>query len=362
MKKDNLPSPISWIKRFPKNYPNGWKRIETARSRKGTSKSDSWPDWCYCPLSKLVDEVTLHEPFVKIRDGKIIYDKMRINLVNRLQVLGTWKQTQGIYRLDEVFFNHLVKTPIAGEIPVEILYYLPEWCVYVQFPDNNLFMPKAKGFFALLDYDSTIENPILVIYIDYDYYFSTNSLNLKGDIKNSFNFTRTFLEGLGNRVGVPSDEHKKLLNPQQNEEGTENLFSPIISILLYLCSESADIKDREGKKPSLVKSVNPSLISNLSTLPVYTPTIWEVGFRVGPILNPLKQQSSKKDLVKEDLAKDSLEQVEHSSPKPHVRRAHWHGYWVGSKEEKKFILKWLHPILVNTQHSDNIISTERKVL
>ena len=37
---------------------------------------------------------------------------------------------------------------------------------------------------------------------------------------------------------------------------------------------------------------------------------------------------------------------EHASPRAHVRRAHWHSYWMGTRDEQQLSLKWLHPILV----------------
>lgn len=39
-----------------------------------------------------------------------------------------------------------------------------------------------------------------------------------------------------------------------------------------------------------------------------------------------------------------------NSMRPHMRRGHWHHYWVGSRdndEERKLILKWVAPIMIN---------------
>ena len=37
----------------------------------------------------------------------------------------------------------------------------------------------------------------------------------------------------------------------------------------------------------------------------------------------------------------------HSSPVPHIRKAHWHHFWTGPVTDKKLVLKWLPPIPVN---------------
>src|SRR5271157_6628010 len=42
----------------------------------------------------------------------------------------------------------------------------------------------------------------------------------------------------------------------------------------------------------------------------------------------------------------------HASPRPHIRRAHWHSFWVGKKDQpdaRSVTLKWLPPIPVNVQ-------------
>jgi hypothetical protein len=39
--------------------------------------------------------------------------------------------------------------------------------------------------------------------------------------------------------------------------------------------------------------------------------------------------------------------------RPHIRRAHWHHYWIGPRaapaEERELVVRWLPPILVNVE-------------
>lgn len=44
----------------------------------------------------------------------------------------------------------------------------------------------------------------------------------------------------------------------------------------------------------------------------------------------------------------------------HIRRAHWHSYWVGSVDDKKINVKWLPPIAVNLD-DDALPAVVRKV-
>ena len=55
----------------------------------------------------------------------------------------------------------------------------------------------------------------------------------------------------------------------------------------------------------------------------------------------------------------------HASPRPHVRRAHWHSYWVGQKDQpeaRSVVLKWLPPIPVNVQDAGDLTTTVRDVV
>jgi hypothetical protein len=55
----------------------------------------------------------------------------------------------------------------------------------------------------------------------------------------------------------------------------------------------------------------------------------------------------------------------HARPRPHIRRAHWHGYWTGPRakpaKERKFVLRWLAPIPVNVSEETPTIPTIHEV-
>ena len=55
----------------------------------------------------------------------------------RIGAFLPWRVTQGIYRFDPTTFDALWKTPVTGDIPTEVLFYLPEWCAYIPTPDQT---------------------------------------------------------------------------------------------------------------------------------------------------------------------------------------------------------------------------------
>lgn len=45
----------------------------------------------------------------------------------------------------------------------------------------------------------------------------------------------------------------------------------------------------------------------------------------------------------------------HESPRPHVRRAHWHHFGTDPRDgERKLVVKWLPPIPVNYDPGDDL--------
>ena len=80
---------------------------------------------------------------------------------------------------------------------------------------------------------------------------------------------------------------------------------------------------------------------------------WNVGYRIGNIFDPEKNET-----VPSTISTGTG--TAGSSPRPHVRRAHFHHYWVGPGRSK-CIVKWIEPVWVNG-NSDTIIPTEHSVI
>ncbi|MGC6378155.1 hypothetical protein ACNO7L_10190 [Bisgaard Taxon 45] len=54
----------------------------------------------------------------------------------------------------------------------------------------------------------------------------------------------------------------------------------------------------------------------------------------------------------------------HKTRRPHIRRAHWHGYWTGKRDEpenRKFDLKWLPPFAVGLKDGAEIPAVVHKI-
>lgn len=92
----------------------------------------------------------------------------------------------------------------------------------------------------------------------------------------------------------------------------------------------------------------------LRLFPPERPTPWEVGYRLGAALSRAMTE-----------ARTPGSSGGHASPRPHIRRAHWHSYWVGKRDQaevRSVVLKWLPPIPVNVQDVDALVPTVRDVV
>jgi hypothetical protein len=87
--------------------------------------------------------------------------------------------------------------------------------------------------------------------------------------------------------------------------------------------------------------------SGTRLFPAGRPSVWEVGYRIGPILGAAREAE------RNDSA-NGERQV-----RPHVRRAHHHKYWIGTGDDKELILKWLGPVYVNVKDLDDLVMTIR---
>lgn len=139
-------------------------------------------------------------------------------------------------------------------------------------------------------------------------------------------------DSITNMLTIPV---KKQVVIDDGMKETIRLFSYFVSLLLYLSSDEPDIDRVEQelpKRPPLQRTKKGLILE-----PPIKPRIWNVGNSIATAL---------KLWAKEPTG------AEHNSPRPHIRRAHWHGFWRGERnsQERVFFYKWLPPIIVNTEN------------
>jgi len=136
--------------------------------------------------------------------------------------------------------------------------------------------------------------------------------------------------------------------PPKFAERARRVYGPILSLLLYLCADDADYVRPEPPRAKRTKT-------GWRMFPADKWTVWDVGVRLGAALRRAYQEREIEDRA-------AAAHGERSRPRPHIRRAHWHGYWTGPRDgDRRLIVRWLPPIPVAMRDLDDLPATIRRV-
>lgn len=303
----------------------------------------SSPPWCFVPIDMW------HKVIPRL--GVDADPGYRTVLAIQLAALTAWRMTQGIYRIDPAVFPALLDTPTTGDIPVEMLLRLPEWCVYVETPGLNwLNDAPIHGTWIFLDYEPSGSKAI---------HFLQDSED------DGHPFTRAlFIElGAGSVEDCLRASVNRMTKPHQLEQARaaaaamDDLVaahSQMLSLALYLCS-SPDISGKHGQPGN--PTPKRTRRDGWRMFPADGPRVWDVGVRMGAAIRAAYQS----------------EQIggTHEGPRPHIRRAHWHTIISGARKradgseipaaERRRDLRWMPPIPVNLDDVDALPAVIRRV-
>lgn len=317
-------------------YPDAWKQFGDFRARQVRDLTP-WPEWCYCPLAGAYAVVsgggTNRVPLTQMED------------VGRLGALAAWRVGQGVYRFDPALYEALIATPVTGDLPCEVLFRLPEWCVYVETPDMAWANGALHGFFAHLESDANTGREELRLLLDSENALQPLALHLGA---------WPLRDALTNaaKLGKMNAAERGWASPSITDDAVAALVAalePLLSLLLYLCADNPEIGDGtarpERPKPKKTKK-------GWRLFPPDQPHTWDVGVRLGAALRRARSLSP-------ESAQDA-EPGTHASPRAHIRRAHWHTFRRGAGRAET-VLRWLPPIPVNVDDPDALPATVRPV-
>ena len=119
---------------FSRLYPDAWKQVDEFRASR--RELGDWPDWCFLPLAGI---------YAIVSKGKTLQSPNQAHYIGILRALAAWRVSQGIYRFDPTTYDALWKTTVTGDIPTDVLFHLPEWCVYIPTPDQTWQEPHSTS-------------------------------------------------------------------------------------------------------------------------------------------------------------------------------------------------------------------------
>jgi len=322
--------PLAHLNQTSRQFGKIWHNVDIFRQAKGTDLPN-WPSWCFLPMAAWVAIGSEGAEFGSVEMLQAASD------ASRLAAIGTWRYTQGIYRFDEDITKALTDTRLDGKIPADLLLGLPEWCVYVGTPRQEWCGATLYGFWAQVEHDINDARPELRFLLDTE----------KGLIPQILHIGPWTLDEAISRWAREAEKEAMQMGLMFSSGRAEFVRSctlaiqPLLSMVLYLCSEEPELKDRNSPDHGVCLPKAKRTKKGWRLFPPAKPRIWSVGQHTGDIL----RRGCDKQAVERNL-------------RPHLRRAHWHGYWSGPRDgARKFSFKWLPPVVVGWKFYEEEIST-----
>ena len=346
-----LPAPVAILRKVESD-PNKlrfFQNMEHKRRQMLSQGTKTWASWCFFPNTLFMTSLVRPDSLASIMSTiqKVVSQRGWGEAV-RDWTMFTWRQTRGIYRFDETVYQSVARTQI-NKIPTEILYRLPEWCVFIENPgDITLRGERVSGFFALITDDNTSQRLYLTAIRDDNRWLQSVGLDL------SF---KTIHEALDEALDLPRG-----IRPGPIEDGERGDFRKFVekalSLLLYLCSLKPDIRHVSGDDARMPRNPRPGDIPK-DRADTKDWHVWKTGFRVGRVIRDEEEKQAR----------------EHhgGTKRPHVRVGHYHHYWIGPNHEewtgpkddpdnkRQLILKWVYQTTVNVRDSEDIQPTVRVI-
>lgn len=317
-----------------------WADVDKLRQSKDEM---GWPDWCYLPMGGW------HAIASQYESSPLAISQ----LTSKLAALGTWRMTQGIYRFDPALYPALIETPVSGDIPEDVLYQLPEWCVYIESPGLQLEGNSVHGFWCHLEYDFNTGRHELRFLADTDLGKIAAILHLKGG---------SLLDALEASLTESSAQAVKLgieLDTDKTKADLLEFLPSALSLVLYVCSQQEFT--RRGVSDTPANPEPKKTKKGWKIFPADGPLEWDVGVRIGAALRQAYQA--------EQTGGDGLPSGR--QVRPHVRRAHWHTFVSGPRiaqdgspipaDKRTRNLKWVPPIAVNIDEHSALPAVIRSV-
>jgi hypothetical protein len=305
-------------------HPQLWRSVDATREK------GDWPSWCFLPIDALAHSIL--SPLSNLQPP--------LNpSLHAISALSAWRATQGIYRFDPSIFTVLCDTPLEGPIPTVLLRRLPEWCPYILTPGLYYGGVAVRGFFSHLDWTPGPPHSRLHLLIDLEDGTLLSSLPMDlscARLDESLEASRKCL--LQSLAALPDSGHANTVASFDVRNYTA-MIAPFLNLLLYLSSDEADIAPtgpRAGRQAMRVRTRY-----GVRHFPPDQPTQWNVGFHLGRSLRNAEGDREQRD---------GGTRTTGAPLRPHIRRAHWHSYWVGPRKEsnlRRLILKWMAPTGVN---------------
>lgn len=376
---------LAWV---GSEFPGFFKAAEAARRTPMLQvEKVRWNAWCYLP-GTLVARALLPESAGDLHEAR----ERLMSRVHLAQAVNAWRMTKAVYRFEPAVLQGLVETKPIDKIPHELFLRMPDWCGYIPTPGIEWVKGlPMRGFFAHLD-DMTHDSDDIRAQLKFEILLdvaagcdeqlqgcidtdpSLRALQVRRSrelgreptpkevisheflhVHKSVQLGRgTFGAAVAERTAHLAEDASgaELEFVQAVQRAQTDMLIHLAKIVLYLCSEQADITPKGiGQTRSELQQRQGR---GQDVHPAKKIVPWGVGYRIGAQFRKAQDEHAR--------ANEGLGETGRSK-KPHMRDSHYHLYWTGPKVGAQVPrVHWLPPIPVKARVSEDLITTVRPVV
>lgn len=299
-------------------------------SRKAASGLPSYHPGDFVGLMSAASLQEFSKAYVGFEEDRNVAIAQVKRLYLQASAFASWRVSKNVYTLDETTCLYLLKTSVSDDVSTDFFKYLPQAATFISLPislevgtlDGNKTGSQfvyVIGFVFWPHVDTTFgEDQVLILAVmknDSDGLFiePIKSLPLSQSLKFS-----DVVEDFG-------------IFEQEYERNSFVLRAALV-VAMYVCSANAEIHCANPPARPVKVSKKPFAASS-------TVTRYEVGYRIGAAIKGYNVTTH----ISTGGHSGSIAKMQ-----PHIRRAHFHSFWVGRLGTPTRLLrvKWLPPIPV----------------
>lgn len=318
-----------------------WQKLDFTRHELVSAQSPCFDAGrCYLPAWSFVRDLRITD-FERVLTGGQFLCQQHLK-----EPIAAWRAAKDIVDIDPDILKALMDSDVEA-IPPNVLLRLPSWAVFIPLPADfpSLDEPlKPSG--VLVNYSdcsprSGARYPVFLRAVFF-YGPSGEQISLPLVLAPHARTVREAVRaGADFFTGMAGMSPEKVNGPRYKAmyELSGRVARPLISILLYLISEH-EKRLRSGRPAVLVRPQPRRVRGGWRIVPPKQPRCWKLGCEAG-------------ERIREGLRR-SGRTGQHASPRPHIRRGHWHLYWTGRRKfgpdetpvAQIARLRWLPPMTV----------------
>lgn len=330
--------PLEMVNKVANTYNDCWNIVEHFRN---DSQLPKWDGRCYIPIAA---------GFAIASDGIMDPDVLWNSATEATLIAATaaWRLHKQVYSFDPAMEKVLISQADQNlKIPIDILNKIPFFCVYIE----TTTMEDMDGFFVHFESDTNtgeLELRFLIVYDDGDILPISFHLIEGGTINDGIN--ASFEKANENKRALRADKYEI----DDAKDYTRDLCCKLLQLVLYVCS-----KNKEMVEDPVQKKITRQPKSFQFIKDKYREVQrWNFGEKSGDFIRKFyktldfeEEMKKKNEINITNNVKSS--KINGTSKRPHLRKAHWHHYWIGSDNEgnRTLELKWMAPMFI---HKDDV--------